>query len=50
MIIISLVHPKKENNSHQIDIDPSMFRVTPGFIISSLMISGILVALYTVFW
>ena len=50
MIIMSLVHPKKENNAHQIDIDPSMFRVTPGFIIASLMISGILVALYTVFW
>ncbi len=50
MIIMSLAHPKKQNNAHQIDIDPSMFRVTPGFIVASLLISGILVALYTVFW
>jgi len=50
MIIMSLVHPKKQNNAHQIDIDPSMFKVTPGFIVASLLISGILVALYTVFW
>ncbi len=50
MVIMSLVHPKKQNNAHQVEIDPSMFRVTPGFIIASLLISGILVALYTVFW
>jgi solute:Na+ symporter, SSS family len=50
MIIMSLVHPKKQNNAHQIEIDPSMFKVTPGFIVASLLISGILVALYTVFW
>jgi solute:Na+ symporter, SSS family len=50
MITMSLVHPKKQNNAHQIDIDPSMFKVTPGFIVASLLISGILVALYTVFW
>jgi SSS family solute:Na+ symporter len=50
MIIMSLIHPKKQNNAHQIDIDPSMFKVTPGFIVASLLISGILVALYTVFW
>jgi solute:Na+ symporter, SSS family len=50
MIIMSLVHPKKQNNAHHIDIDSSMFKVTPGFIIASIIISGILVALYTIFW
>ena len=50
MIIMSLAHPKKQNNAHQINVDPSMFRVTPLFVVGSVIISGILVALYTVFW
>ena len=50
MIMLSLANPKKQNNSHQIEIDPSMFRVSPGFIVASLIITGILAALYTVFW
>jgi len=50
MIIMSLAHPKKQNNAHQINVDPSMFRVTPVFVVGSVIISGILVALYTVFW
>jgi SSS family solute:Na+ symporter len=50
MIMLSLANPKKQNNAHQIEIDPSMFRVSPGFIVASLIITGILAALYTVFW
>ena len=50
MIVISLVHPKPANDAHTIEMDKSMFKVTPGFIIGSFIICGILAALYTVFW
>ena len=50
MIAITLINPKKENESHVIEIDKSMFRITTGFAFGSILIMGILVALYTVFW
>ena len=50
MIIMSITKPAKENDTHTIEIDTSMFRVSTGFIIGSVIICGILAALYTVFW
>jgi len=50
MILISLLNPKSEKDSHTIEMDKSMFRVSPGFIFGSIIICGILAALYTVFW
>jgi SSS family solute:Na+ symporter len=50
MIAMSLLNAKKENDKHVIEIDTSMFRITTGFAIGSIIIMGILVALYTVFW
>jgi SSS family solute:Na+ symporter len=50
MIAISLSHSKNENNNNAIEVDTAMFKVTPGFLISSIVITGILAALYTVFW
>ncbi len=50
MIAISLSQPKKENNANAIEVDTAMFKVNPGFIIGSVVITGILAALYTVFW
>ena len=50
MIVISLAKPKPANDMHVIEMDRSMFKVTPGFIIGSVIICGILAALYTVFW
>lgn len=50
MVAISLAKPKPANDTHVIEIDKSMFKVTPGFIIGSFIICGILAALYTVFW
>ncbi|MFH6995120.1 sodium/sugar symporter [Flavobacterium sp. FlaQc-48] len=52
MVAISLLHPesKEEHDVHTIEVDTSMFRVSSEFIIGSFIISGILVALYTVFW
>ena len=50
MIIISKVKPKKENDTHVIEVDTAMFKVPMSFIIGSVIICGILAALYTVFW
>ena len=50
MVIISLAKPKPANDTHVIELDKSMFKVTPGFIVGSFIICSILVALYTVFW
>ncbi len=50
MIAISLSKPKAEPTGQEIEIDTSMFRVSPGFVVGSVIICGILTALYTVFW
>jgi solute:Na+ symporter, SSS family len=50
VIVISLADPKSKNNPQKIIIDKKMFRSTPGFIAGSIIIMGILTALYTVFW
>ena len=49
MIIISLLD-RKSKQSQVIEIDASMFRFSNGFAVGSVIIMGILVALYTVFW
>ncbi|PTR01169.1 SSS family solute:Na+ symporter [Mucilaginibacter yixingensis] len=50
MVIISLAAPKKENDPHKIEVDTGMFRVSNSFAICSVIIMGVLAALYTVFW
>jgi solute:Na+ symporter, SSS family len=51
MVIISLLAPKREiPEEKRLIIDPSMFRTSPAFIAGSIIIVGILTALYTVFW
>lgn len=50
MISMSLVAPEKNKPAHVIEIDRKMFRVNPAFTIGSIIIVGILAALYTVFW
>jgi len=50
MIIISLMSNKNKTAPPVIEVDTRMFRVSPGFIIGSVIIFGILTALYTVFW
>ena len=50
MIAMSLITPNKVNDTHVIEVDKSMFRITTGFAIGSIIIMGILLALYTVFW
>lgn len=50
MVVISKLNPKQKNDAHVIEVDTSMFRVSTGFVIGSIIICGILSALYTVFW
>ena len=50
MVGISLAKPKSEKDTHVIELDKSLFKVSPGFIIGSFIICGILAALYTIFW
>lgn len=50
MILISLLEFRHSQNPKGLEIDASMFKPRPGFIVGSVLIIGILVALYTVFW
>jgi solute:Na+ symporter, SSS family len=49
MIAMSLVSKDKKQHP-PIIIDPQMFKVSTGFMAGSILILGILTALYTVFW
>jgi SSS family solute:Na+ symporter len=49
MVIMSIIRPE-QNPKRPMEVDVKMFKVSPGFIFTSLIIVGILIALYTVFW
>jgi SSS family solute:Na+ symporter len=50
MVVISLAQSRRAVETNVIKVDKSLFRVSPGFVFSSIIIEGILTALYTVFW
>ena len=50
MVLISLFDEKRGYKSKGLEIDSKMFKVTNGFAVGTLIITGILVALYTIFW
>lgn len=50
MVIISLFDRKRGIVAKGLDIDTKMFKVSSGFAAGALIIVGILVALYTIFW
>jgi SSS family solute:Na+ symporter len=50
MVIISLIDDKRGVKSKGLEIDSSMFRVNNAFLAGSLIICGVLVALYSIFW
>ncbi|AOW09351.1 sodium/sugar symporter [Flavobacterium gilvum] len=52
MVAISLLKPQSEEHheTYKIEVDKSLFKVSPDFVLGSFIISGILVGLYTVFW
>lgn len=50
MYIISMIENSKGLRVNALEVDTKMFRVTPAFTAGSLIICGILVAIYSVFW
>jgi solute:Na+ symporter, SSS family len=50
MILISLSKPQSDQADHTIVVDKRDFKVSPQFILGSVIIIGILAGLYTVFW
>jgi SSS family solute:Na+ symporter len=50
MVIISLIDDKRGVKSKGLEIDSSMFKVNNSFLAGSLIICGVLVALYSIFW
>ena len=50
MILMSLLDPRSKNQGAVIVVDTGMFRTSPSFMVGSVLILGILTALYTVFW
>jgi SSS family solute:Na+ symporter len=50
MIVISLFDQKRGIKSKGLEIETAMFKVNSSFLAGSLLITGILVALYSIFW
>lgn len=50
MVIISMIENSKGTRTNGLEVDPKMFKTTTGFAVGALIIVGILVALYTVYW
>lgn len=50
MILMSLLDPRSKLQPKKLIIEKEMFRCSPGFIVGSVLIVGILTALYTIFW
>jgi len=50
MILVSLSKPAVDQEVHTIVVDTKDFKVSPAFILGSVIILGILAGLYTVFW
>ncbi len=50
MYIISMLENPRGDKSHGLDIEPKMFKTNPGFTVGALIILGLLVALYTIYW
>jgi len=50
MYIISMIENKRGVKTNGLEIDRGMFKLSPGFTVGVLIVSGILAALYTLFW
>jgi solute:Na+ symporter, SSS family len=50
MVIISLIECRRKKEIKGLEIDAKMFKVSDSFLVFSILICGILAALYTVFW
>jgi SSS family solute:Na+ symporter len=50
MYVISIIENRRGVKPNGLEIDASMFKTSTGFAVGSLIIIGLLVALYTMFW
>lgn len=50
MVLISLIENPDGKKSNALEVDSSMFRVSNSFLAGSVIIIGLLVALYTMYW
>ena len=50
MVIISFIDNARGVKPNALEIDPNSFRVSNAFLVGSIIVCGILAALYTVFW
>lgn len=50
MVLISLLDKPGRRKTRDIVVDTSMFRISPGFAIGSVLVLGILAALYSLYW
>ncbi|MBI2284566.1 MAG: sodium/solute symporter [Bacteroidetes bacterium] len=50
MWIISTIENKRGVKTNGLEIDKSMFKLNPAFAVGTLIVGGILTALYTIFW
>jgi SSS family solute:Na+ symporter len=50
MIIISLFDAKRGIISKGLEVDAKMFKVSNGFAVGAMIVCGVLVALYSIFW
>jgi len=50
MFIISMIENSRGLKTNGLEVDASMFKTTRGFAVGALLIIGILVALYTIYW
>ncbi len=50
MVIISLVDKRGSKEVNALEVDTTMFRVSPGILTMIIIILGILLALYIRFW
>lgn len=50
MYVISIYETQRGVATNGLDVDKSMFKVSPGFAVGSLIIVAVLAALYTFFW
>ncbi len=50
MYIISMIDKRRGVKTNGLDVDRSMFKMSPSFATGALIICGVLAALYTIFW
>jgi SSS family solute:Na+ symporter len=50
MLVISLYETRHGARPHGLEVDKSMFKMSPGFAVGALIVCGVLAALYTIYW